>query len=487
MPRRAASALRLFATAIFLAGPVQASEAPACRYDVRFADPIATLEVDISCAAAAIGGFEMPNHGAAAWVRSFTLADGTALAAADGVWRLPEGTQSPVKVRYRLDLKGLAAANRDYDVATPAGGAILADPSSWLALPSIAGNLTLEIRFHPAAGVDVATAMPEIDGVHRFETDDMRFAGSTVFGHFDRRRIELPGQSASSGGDPAVIDLAILGDGFAASNDALAAWVHDTALVDAGFWQGFPARRALVILLPAEGAKGLPYGRVLNGAGVTMMIEVGTEAPARALYDEWVLVHELLHVGSPFIRDTGAWLNEGIATYIEPIVRYRAGWKTEDEVWREWIENMPRGADAMGPQGLASARGGGVYWGGALFLLLADVAIRERTQGERGVEDGLIALLRETGNVTETATTEASLAAADRAIGGSTLGELARRYLQPGGEPIDLEMLWRRLGVSLAADGTVQYDDTAPLARVRQAIADGGTASGPRHIEVSLP
>lgn len=487
MPRRAASALLLAATAIFLATPIRASEAPACRYDVRFANPIATLEVDISCAAPGISGFEMPNHAAAAWVRSFTLADGTALAAADGAWRLPEGTASPVAVRYRLDLEGLAAANRDYDVATPAGDAILADPSSWLALPSIAGNLTLEIHFHPAAGVDVATAMPEIDGAYRFATDEMPFSGSTVFGHFDRRRIELPGQGTSSGSEPAVIDLAILGDGLAASNDALAAWVHDTALVEAGFWQGFPTRRALVILLPAEGATGLPYGRVLNGAGVTVMIEVGTETPARALYDEWVLVHELLHVGSPFIRDTGAWLNEGIATYIEPIIRYRAGWKTEDEVWREWIENMPRGTDAMGPEGLASARRGGVYWGGALFLLLADVAIRERTDGERGVEDGLIALLRETGDVTKTATTEAALAVAGRAIGGSTLGDLARRYLQPGGEPIDLDSLWRRLGVSLAADGTVRYDDTAPLARVRQAIVEGGPASGPKRIEVSLP
>ncbi len=76
---------------------------------------------------------------------------------------------------------------------------------------------------------------------------------------------------------------------------------------------------------------------------------------------------------------------------------------------------------------------------------------------------------------------------ADRGIGGTAMSDLAQRYLQPGGAAIDLDALWKRLGVGLAADGSVAYDDTAPLAWVRRAIVRGGPASGPGPIAVSLP
>jgi hypothetical protein len=468
-----------------------AEERAACAYDVSFGDPIVMLDVRVRCAAAGVASFEMPAHGAAAWVKSFSVGGATDIEASDGAWQLPSGFGPESEVRYKLDLAGLARANQDYDIALRAGDAILVDPSAWLAMPALEGNRLLEIRFRPANGARVATAMPQVDDAFRFRTDELRSAGSTVFGRFERRRIEMPGPAAmppnTATAPVADIDLVIMGGTMKASPAALAAWVRDTALANAGFWRGFPIPHTLVILVPEDGESGLGYGRVLNGAGATMMIVVGTRAEARALYQEWVLVHEMLHLGTPFIRDTGAWFNEGIATYAEPIVRFRAGWKTEDEIWREWIENMPRGLDAMGPGGLRAARGGGVYWGGALFLLLADIAIRERTGGERGVEDGLVALLRAAGGVTRQGETRAALAAMDRGIGGTTMADLAERYLEPGAAAVDLDALWRRLGISLNPDGSIAYDDTAPLARVRSAIARGGPASGPGPIAVSQP
>ena len=128
------------------------------------------------------------------------------------------------------------------------------------------------------------------------------------------------------------------------------------------------------------------------------MILVGAEAKVRELYDEWVLVHEFTHLGSPYIRDTGAWLNEGLATYIEPIVRARAGWRSVASVWQEWLQNMPRGLDAMGKTGLAHAGRGGIYWGGALFMLQADIAIRQASGNRLGLEDCLAAVLRRGGD-----------------------------------------------------------------------------------------
>ena len=48
----------------------------------------------------------------------------------------------------------------------------------------------------------------------------------------------------------------------------------------------------------------------------------------------------------------------------------KAGWKTEDAVWHEWMSMMPRGLNAMAESGLARGGRGGTYWGGALFVLI---------------------------------------------------------------------------------------------------------------------
>ena len=105
-----------------------------------------------------------------------------------------------------------------------------------------------------------------------------------------------------------------------------------------------------------------------------------------------MLVHELIHTGMPFIRGRGTWFMEGAATYIEPIIRARAGWKTEEEVWKEWVDDMPQGARAFA-SGLANASGRENYWGGAIFMLMADLGIRRDTDGAKGLEDCLAGAL----------------------------------------------------------------------------------------------
>ncbi len=74
---------------------------------------------------------------------------------------------------------------------------------------------------------------------------------------------------------------------------------------------------------------------VCPAAAFTVMVEVGTDVDRRLLFGDWVLTHELIHTGMPFVRRGGTWFMEGAATYVEPIIRARAGWKTEEEVWRE--------------------------------------------------------------------------------------------------------------------------------------------------------
>ena len=107
-----------------------------------------------------------------------------------------------------------------------------------------------------------------------------------------------------------------------------------------------------------------------------------------------MLVHELIHSGMPFIRGRGTWFMEGSATYVEPIIRARAGWKTEEEVWKEWVRHMPQGVGVFA-RGLPAAAGRENYWGGAIFMLLADLAIRRESNGAKGLEDCLAGALWE--------------------------------------------------------------------------------------------
>ena len=62
--------------------------------------------------------------------------------------------------------------------------------------------------------------------------------------------------------------------------------------------------------------------------------------------------------------------------------------------------------------------------------------------------------------------------ACDRAVGGSTLRDLARKHVGASA-PVDLPAVWRRLGIVRQADGEVLLDDNAPDAWLRRAISGG--------------
>lgn len=366
---------------------------------------------------------------------------------------------------FRIDLDALAAEAADYDSALRVGRSLLLAPATIIPVPAEGGPATkLELQIISPDGAGFATALPGDDkGRYEFAGIDLEDAGEFVLGKFVERTIA--GQSG--------MRLAILDAPMAAGTESLARWVSDVAASNSRFWHRPPIDHPLVVLLPMAGETGLPYGRVMSAGGAVVLVQVGDSAPVRQLYDEWVLVHEFIHLGSPLVRDTGPWFNEGIATYFEPIIRVRAGWRDADSVWKEWLTNMPRGLPALTGAGLESADHGGIYWGGALFMLLADLKIRERSDGRLGVEDCLVDIRAKRGNVTEKATTDQVLAACDDKMASRVLNDLAAQYVHQGA-PVDLESVWRSLGVAMDASGAIVYSDQAPLAWLRRAIIDGG-------------
>jgi hypothetical protein len=245
-------------------------------------------------------------------------------------------------------------------------------------------------------------------------------------------------------------------------------WIRSSAQAVTTYFGRFPVPHVRLIVSANDGRSvgGTTFG--FRG-GSMIRLNVGRNADATALKRDWVLVHEMTHLALPQLPRTGLWLQEGNATYVEPIARAQAGLMDVAEVWKWTIDDMPSAQPKPGDGGLNSTHDHQrIYWGGAAFWLVADVRIRERTHNRIGVQAALQAINRQSGGNTADWTMEQVMAAGDAATGGTELADL---YMQMGtvGSPVDINALLARLGVGLQG-GKIVFDDAAPLAAIRRQI-----------------
>jgi hypothetical protein len=197
---------------------------------------------------------------------------------------------------------------------------------------------------------------------------------------------------------------------------------------------------------------------------------VGEHTTVDQLGRDWVMTHEMVHTGFPDQPDEHHWIEEGTATYIEPLARSWVGNYATTQVWADLVAGLPKGLPQPGDRGLDhTPTWGRTYWGGALFCLLADVEIRERTHGRRGLVDALRAILAAGGNDQVEWSIERTLAIGDKAVGVPVLEEVYKRLKDAPVTP-DLDAMWRALGV-VSKGGKTVLDDQAPKAAIRNAIS----------------
>ncbi|MGC1458354.1 MAG: hypothetical protein WA825_08775 [Steroidobacteraceae bacterium] len=248
----------------------------------------------------------------------------------------------------------------------------------------------------------------------------------------------------------------------------LAEWAQRSARIVANYYGQFPVPGVRIVLIPVDGAR-VAGGTTFGQPAPMIRLRVGTSVDAAALENDWVLVHEMTHLALPDVGDDHAWLAEGLAVYIEGVARVQSGNRTIEDVFEEEQRSMPRGLPSADDPGLDHDHSWGrTYWGGAMFCLLADVRIRQRTHNRAGLQDAMKAVLRASGGLPANWAISKVFATADAAVGVPVMTEL---YAQMKDKPFapDLPALWRSLGVE--ADGsTVRISDQAPLAAIRKAI-----------------
>jgi len=290
---------------------------------------------------------------------------------------------------------------------------------------------------------------------HRFPVDEMRT--SQQVGH---SRIDI------------VVDSS---DSLNASNQDLLEWVHWASDSVATYYGRYPVPHVALQIIPTNG-RGVRGGKTFSeNDGGSIRIHVGSETTKAGLESDWMLTHEMVHLGFPSMADEHHWIEEGLATYVEPIARVRAGHLDVHQMWFEVVRDLHQGLPEPGDKGLDHTHTWArTYWGGALFCFLADVEIHKRTNNQKGLDDALRAILNAGGDIRHDWGLTETLRIGDQATGVAVLAAL---YEKMKDQPyaVDLDAMWRDLGVERTGN-TVSFEEAAPLAKVRDAITYGETA-----------
>ena len=268
--------------------------------------------------------------------------------------------------------------------------------------------------------------------------------------------------------DGGVISLAFAPGKLALDGVPILSWVERAALSVWTYYDRFPVASVRVLIVPVEG-EGVRNGTTWGYGGAAIRMLLGQSAHLDDLDHDWKMTHEMVHLALPDLSRRHTWLAEGLAVYIEPVARVQAGYLDARTIWADMMRDMPRGLPVAGGGGLDNTfTWETIYWGGALFCLLADVGYRRATGNRRGLQDAMRGILAAGGNHEVEWPIGRVLDLADQTAGAVVMRPL---YETMRTEPVMtfLPGLWRDLGLQARPEG-LALDDDAPLAPIRRAI-----------------
>ncbi len=369
------------------------------------------------------------------------------------------------RIRYRIDVGGLARAFRNPQFGFAFGEDLLMPATSFLIRPAAdapVGTFRLAL-----VGEDPrrywSGLVSDADGVFSARLDDLPQA---PYGVFSR---EIPHNVTTERVAPrasnARANVLVLGGPAARPDDEVFAWVEQ-GLGDALGYLGAYAPTPLVMVLIGPG-DGVDSGFTLGNGGASVLVGLGEDTSADVLARDWVMTHELLHASMPSLATRHNWLEEGFATYVEPLARSGRSRLSEEQVWNDWYSAMWQGQPTGGEGGLDGTHTWGrLYWGGAGFWLAAEIAVFEQTNGQRSLADCFGKIARESRGVADRWSIERFLTACDEGLGAAVVRPL---YEQMAGEPVTLpfDEMFAKLGVEKRRGG-VSFREDAPLSICRR-------------------
>ncbi|RXH54120.1 hypothetical protein [Granulicella sibirica] len=277
-------------------------------------------------------------------------------------------------------------------------------------------------------------------------------------------------QSVLFPGTKLQVDFA--GGALNVSRNQIAQRIRLAAIAVARYYGRFPVPRVRLLIIPVAGAHGVLQGTTWgdrSGFPAYVRVRIGQTTTPEELASDWVITHEFIHTALPSLPADQEWLEEGLASYVEPIARVQAGQLPAEGIWADMMSGMPHGEPASGDRGLdVTHTWGRTYWGGSLFCLMADIEIRKETKNRKGLQDALRALVSGGGSIDQNWPLERILTTGDRATGTHVLEKMYAKWSTTP-VSVDLTELWKQLGVRKGSEG-VSFDPSAPLANIRKAM-----------------
>jgi len=346
------------------------------------------------------------------------------------------------------------------------GRDVLASPNAWLWRPQRrAADSEATLRMALPAGVRASVPWPQKGGDYVLSSDAFGFDSYAAFGRFQPFAV-------SHGG--ATLNVAVLDGALAIDPAGISRWLARTVDIVSGANGVFPIARGQILIVPASASSDpIHFGTVARGGAGSVILFMSANADEASLMRDWVLPHELSHLFLPFVSREQAWFPEGLATYYQEVLLARAGAFSEQatlrNLWQALASAREEGTGrTLGDESTAmydTYAFRAVYWGGAAYFLLADVALRQKSQGKQSLDTVVSELRKRPDHNSKTWTADELTAELDRLAGMSLFVPLAEESLR---RPFpDYEPTLEAMGVR---DGGKRLDDGAPLAGIRRAI-----------------
>jgi hypothetical protein len=184
---------------------------------------------------------------------------------------------------------------------------------------------------------------------------------------------------------------------------AVLSWVEFVADSLAGVYGRWPRDSWRVEVTPVTlySDDPVPWAQVNRGNPDTVSLYIDAMASEEKLRNNWTAYHEFSHLLIPYRGWGDMWFSEGLASYYQNLLRARAGFLDEAEMWQKLYEGFKRGQNNRRPD-LSLAELSSqmrenrsymrVYWSGAWYFLAADVELRRRTNSTQSLDTALALL-----------------------------------------------------------------------------------------------
>lgn len=191
-----------------------------------------------------------------------------------------------------------------------------------------------------------------------------------------------------------------------AEKHKLLRWQESVAETMSLLHGSLPRDRIRIALQPYSASSAVPFARVLRQEPEGVLFYINPKRSEREFVSDWTAYHEFSHLFIPYPGMNDIWFSEGLASYYQNVLQYRARLLTAAEARQKLLAGFERGRNDNAHQDLTLGELSGamrerhaymrVYWSGALYFLEADLALREQA-GETAAPGSLDDVLREFG------------------------------------------------------------------------------------------